>query len=198
MVVAARSGQKPAFLAGVLDAYAADPDALPVEVLLDRTGRQASMVRDGRADVAVLHLPFDDPDGLRTQAFCTEPQVAVLPEGHPLGARDAVRLADVAAIPGLPLLGHDDAATVAGDPRAALTDLVGAGQLVALGRACVVVPRSARSQLPADLETVPVADAPDLTAAIGWVPDAATDGVLRLLDAAERFRASFGPLVTTT
>jgi DNA-binding transcriptional LysR family regulator len=44
----------------ILDAYAREEAALPVELVLGRFGEQAQAVRDGRADTALLLGPFDD------------------------------------------------------------------------------------------------------------------------------------------
>ena len=71
-------------LAKLLDAYAAEPGAVTVEVLLCGIGEQERLLRDGRADVALLHRPFDSTAGLDTEELHTEGQVAVLPAGHPL------------------------------------------------------------------------------------------------------------------
>ncbi|MGY2011560.1 hypothetical protein ACW9HJ_30815 [Nocardia gipuzkoensis] len=43
-------------------------------------------------------------------------------------------------------------------------------QLIALGRACAVVPESLRAQLRDDHAIVPVPDAPAVTTVIAWPP----------------------------
>ena len=45
------------------------------------------MLRDGRADVALMQRPFDALAGFDTEDLLTEGQVAILPAGHPLAAR---------------------------------------------------------------------------------------------------------------
>ena len=63
VVLTAKAGASSELMAKLLDAYAAEPDAVDVEVVLSPPGHQAPMLRDGRADVAILHQPFDDISG---------------------------------------------------------------------------------------------------------------------------------------
>ncbi|MCX0244331.1 LysR family transcriptional regulator, partial [Streptomyces drozdowiczii] len=84
VILAAKAGASGELLAKLLDAYAAEPGAVTVDVLLCGPGEQAGVLRDGRADVALLHRPFDDLAGFDTEDLHTEGQVAVLPAGHPL------------------------------------------------------------------------------------------------------------------
>ncbi len=84
VVLAVKAGASAELLAKLLDAYAAEPGAVPVEVLLCAVGEQGPVLRDGRADVALLHLPFDSTAGLDAEELGTEGQVAVLPSGHAL------------------------------------------------------------------------------------------------------------------
>ncbi|MFE7570839.1 LysR family transcriptional regulator [Streptomyces sp. NPDC057539] len=79
----------------ILDLYAEDPAALPVELLLGRYGEQAQMVRDGRADVALLLSPFDDR-GLDAEPLISEPFLLAVAARDPLAARSGLRLADLA------------------------------------------------------------------------------------------------------
>src|SRR4051794_25347223 len=64
MVLASKAGATDELLAKLLDAYAAEPGAVTVEVLLCGIGEQGRLLRDGRADVALLHRPFDAMAGL--------------------------------------------------------------------------------------------------------------------------------------
>ena len=65
VVLTAKAGASSELMAKLLDAYAAEPDAVDVEVVLSPPGHQAPMLRDGRADVAILHRPFDDTERVR-------------------------------------------------------------------------------------------------------------------------------------
>ncbi|TDW94136.1 MULTISPECIES: LysR family transcriptional regulator [Kribbella] len=74
-------------------------DELPgVQVVVSGFGEQADMVRDGRADVALVSRPFDD-HGLETELLYTEPRVAALPARHELAAREVLAADDLAGIP---------------------------------------------------------------------------------------------------
>lgn len=150
-------------------------------------GEQTRMLRDGRADLALLHRPFDATAGFDTEELCAEGQVAVLPAGHPLTARPHVRLAEIADLPGLPLPRWpcpDGSYPDGPGPQA--RDHTQLYQLVALGRACTVAPESSRAQLRADLATVPVLDAPKVTTLIAWPSHSRSGPVAALVRTATR------------
>jgi DNA-binding transcriptional LysR family regulator len=85
----------------ILDTYAGEQAALPVELVLGRFGEQAQTVRDGRADAALLLAPFDD-SGLDYELLVTEPFLIAIAAADPLAARTSLRLADLAgrSLPG--------------------------------------------------------------------------------------------------
>src|SRR4051812_45491856 len=85
----------------ILDAYAGEEAALPVELVLGRFGEQAQTVRDGRADAGLLLGPFDDR-GLDYEPLVTEPFLVAMAAADPLAARPCLRLADLAgrSLPG--------------------------------------------------------------------------------------------------
>ncbi|MFE9424634.1 LysR family transcriptional regulator [Kitasatospora sp. NPDC006697] len=176
-------------LAELLDAYAAEPGAVAVDVILCGPAEQERFLREGRADVALLHRPFDSTAGLHTEELGTEGQVVVLPAGHPLTARAEVRMADITGLPGLPLprWPHPDGSYPPG-PGPQVRDHAQLLQLVALGRACSVSPESCRSQLHGDLATVPVLDAPPVTTVIAWPPQSRSRAVADLVRIATRLR----------
>lgn len=103
LVLVTKAAAAGELLAKLLDAYAAEPGAVPVDVVLCGVGEQEAMLRDGRADVALLHTPFDSTTGLDVEELHTETQVAVLPAGHPLTTRTRLRIADVDSLPDLPM-----------------------------------------------------------------------------------------------
>ncbi|WP_031111183.1 LysR family transcriptional regulator, partial [Streptomyces sp. NRRL S-146] len=55
VVLVTKAGASSDLLAKLLDAHAAEPDAVTVDLLLCGMGEQGPMLRDGRADVALLH-----------------------------------------------------------------------------------------------------------------------------------------------
>ena len=195
VVLATKSGASSELLAKLLDAYAAEPDAVTVDLLLCGIGEQERMLRDGRADVALLHLPFDATAGFDTEELLTERQVVILPAGHPLTSRTHVRMADVTELPGLPLPrwpGRDGTYPDGPGPKA--RDHAQLHQLIALGRACWIAPESCRAQLRNDLATVPVLDAPTVTTVIAWPPHSRSRAVAGLVRTATRLQEPVKPV----
>ena len=184
VVLAIKAGASSELLAKLLDAYAAEPGSVPVDVVLCGPGEQEGLLRTGRADVAVLHLPFDGTAGLDTEELGTEGQIAVLPAGHPLSTRTELRLADLAGLP-LPRWPGPDG-TYDDGPGPEVQSQTQLLQLVALGRAVVVVPDSARSLLHEGLAAVPVVDAPAVTTVIAWPPQSRSRPVADLVRTALR------------
>ncbi len=158
-------------LAKLLDTYAAEPGAVTVDLLLCEARQQQQMLREGRADVALLHQPFDSTAGLEFEPLFTEGQVAILPASHPLAGRLQLRLADVGDLPDLPMARWPDADGGYPDgPGAEVRNLTQLFQLIALGRTTVVIPESAGIDLRRDLVAVPVVDAQPVTTVIAWPP----------------------------
>jgi len=163
LVLAMKPGMDGGLLPVILTDFEAQPEALPVEIVFSIGGR-AAMLRDGRADVALLHSPQNDLTGLDAEKLFTEPQVVVLPEGHRLAQLPVVCLADLAGEtmprwPGKPG-GHADGLVV--------SDAGQLMQLIALGRMVAVVGESVRGRLHSGLLCRPVADAPAATVVIAW------------------------------
>ncbi|MFJ7631553.1 LysR family transcriptional regulator [Streptomyces sp. NPDC097595] len=185
VVLAAKAGASSELLAKLLDAYATQPGAVAVDVVLCGPGEQALVLRTGQADVALLHQPFDDTTGFDTEDLYTESQVVILPAGHPLSTRPHLRLAEVSGLPDLPLprWPRPDG-TFPDGPGPQVRDHTQLTQLIALGRACAVVPESGRSGLGSGLAAVPVSDAPHVTTVIAWPPHSRSTAVAGLVRAA--------------
>lgn len=185
VVLVAKAGASSELLAKLLDAYAAEPGAVAVDVLLCGIGEQERLLRDGRADVALLHRPFDSTAGLDTEELCTERQVVVLPAGHPLAGRPHLKLADIAALPGLPMPRWPrlDGSYPDG-PGPQVHDHTQLHQLIELGRASAVLPESCRTHLHGALTAVPLLDAPLVTTVIAWPPHTHSDPVAALVHTA--------------
>ncbi len=187
LVLVTKAGASTELLAKLLDAYAAEPGAVAVDVLLCAPAEQARLLRDGRADVALLHRPYDSITGFDVEELRTENQIALLPAGHPLTTRPSVRMADVLALPGLPLPrwpGLDG--TYADGPGPEIHDHSQLLQLIALGRAAAVLPESVQTHLGTDVAAVAVADAPPVTTVIAWPPHSRSRAVADLVRAATR------------
>ncbi|MEV0388838.1 LysR family transcriptional regulator [Nonomuraea sp. NPDC050643] len=169
LVLAVKSGADHELLQKLLHAYAAEPDAAEVEVLLCGIGEQPRLLRDGRADAALVHRPFDLVAGFDSEELLTEGQVAIVPAGHPLAARASISMAEVGNVPDLPLARwprHDG--TYPPGPGPEVRDQSQLAQLIALGHTMVVIPVSSRAWLWTDHAAVPVIDAPLVTTLIVW------------------------------
>ncbi|MEU4082121.1 LysR family transcriptional regulator [Streptomyces venezuelae] len=187
VVLATKAGASSELLSKLLDAYAAEPGAVAVEVLLCGPGEQERLLRDGRADVALLQRPFDTTAGLDTEDLHTEQQMVVLPAGHPSAGRPRLSMAEVTALTDLPLPRwprRDGSCPEGPGPR--VRDHTQLFQLIALGRACAVVPESLRAHLRGDHATVPVPDAPPVTTVIAWPPHSRSPAVAALVRTATR------------
>ncbi|TVL88507.1 LysR family transcriptional regulator [Streptomyces sp. SAJ15] len=164
LVLAVKAAASHELLRKLLDAYAAEPDSAEIEVLPCGICEQEELLRDGRADVALMHTPWNSLAGFDSEALATEGQVAVLPAGHPLAARETLTLADVRDVPDLPLA----RGAYAPGPGPEIHNQTQLAQLIALGRTVAVVPDSARSWLWAEHTAVPLTDAPSVVTHIAW------------------------------
>jgi LysR family transcriptional regulator, benzoate and cis,cis-muconate-responsive activator of ben and cat genes len=187
VVLTAKAGASSELMAKLLDAYAAEPDAVEVEVVLSPPGHQALMLRDGRADVGILHDPFDDLSGFDTETLVVEDQVLVLPAGHPASGRSSMSVEEARSIPDLPppRWPRVDGSYPDG-PGPELQDLTQVLQLVRLGRTALVLPESAQVNLRDGLAVVALIDAPRVTTVIAWPPHSTSVGVAGLVRTAGR------------
>ncbi|TQS24875.1 LysR family transcriptional regulator [Microbispora sp. KK1-11] len=187
LVLVTKAGASAELLPKLLDAYAAEPGAVAVDVLLCGPGEQERLLRDGRADVGLLHRPFDSIAGFDFEELCTEGQVLVLPAAHPLAGRAHLRMADVTALSGLPTPRWPRSdGTYPDGPGPEVRDSAQLLQLILLGRASAVLPESSRAHLRHDLAAVPVLDAPAVTTVIAWPPHSRSHAVAGLVRAATR------------
>ncbi|MFJ5612640.1 LysR family transcriptional regulator [Streptomyces sp. NPDC093221] len=168
LVLAVKAAASHELLHELLDAYAAEPDAAEIEVLPSGTCEQGEMLRDGRADVALMHKPFNSLAGFDSEELMTEGQIAILPAGHPLATREVLSLADVSDLPDLPLARWAHDGTYPPGPGPEIHDQTQLAQLIALGRTMAVFPDSARAWLWAEHTAVPLSDAPPVVTHIAW------------------------------
>ncbi|MFI0720855.1 LysR family transcriptional regulator [Streptomyces sp. NPDC021224] len=168
LVLAVKAAASHELLRKLLDAHAAEPGAAEVEVLPSGTCEQGELLRDGRADVALMHTPFNSLAGFDSEALLTEGQIAVLPARHPLAARRSLSLAEAAGVPGLPLARWSHDGGYAPGPGPEIHDQTQLAQLIALGRTLAVFPDSARAWLWAEHAAVPLSDAPPVVTHIVW------------------------------
>ncbi len=189
LVLATKAGASHELLQRLLDALGKDVDAAPVEILLCEVSEQAGLLRDGSADVALMHHPYDDLAGFDTEELCVEGQVAIVPAKHPLAARDQLTLAEVTHVPDLPIARWPQLdGTYPDGPGPEVHTQSQLAQLVALGKALLVIPASSRAWQWPEHIAVPVIDAPDVTTVIAWRPTSRSQEVAALVRSATALR----------
>ncbi|QUQ66952.1 LysR family transcriptional regulator [Kutzneria sp. CA-103260] len=157
----------------ILALYEQDDAAIPVSVQLGGRGEQPPALREGRADVALLPLPFDDRD-LDFEPLVTEPRLVALPATDPLAARDTLCLADLDGLPQ-----PDDLR-----PRRQL-DIAQIFSLVELGRLVWFPPESvARRHVRPGIAYRPVIDISPSTLAVAWPRETRSPAVAAFVRAA--------------
>ncbi|GAB6903909.1 LysR family transcriptional regulator [Kineosporia succinea] len=168
--LAAKAAMGGELLADLLKAYEAVRPDVTVEVVLVGMGESEPMLRDGRVDVAVLTLPFDDASGLDHEVLGVGGRVALLPPGHELGERPGLTLDEVASIPGLPLARWPEPdGSYAYGPGPEIHDPLQLLHLVSLGRACAVICETCPTTIGGtELTVVPVPEADPVTTVIAW------------------------------
>jgi len=182
LTLAVKAGANHELLQRLLAANAAEPDPVDVDVSLCGMGDPGRMLRDGRADVAIMQVPFDATAGFDTEILTTEQQVAILPAAHPLAARPALTMADISDVPGLPVgrWPRQDGGYDPG-PGPEIHDLAQMAQLIALGHALGVICASARSWLWSAHVAVPLTDSPFVSSVLAWPPHSRSRAVAALV-----------------
>jgi len=204
LVVTAKPGLTTGLLKRIVDSYIALPGTPQVEIVVSGYREQANMVRDGRADLALLSSPYDER-GLAAEPLTAEPRVAALPARHELAGRGALRCRD---LDGWPMPQWPDSSPVerrywSGRDRDSLAkrsvepppDLPPHGpvvsdstqllEVVGLGQAVALIPLSLAERNPrADIIYRPVGDASPYTTVIVWPEKARAHSVALFVSAA--------------
>ncbi|WP_033338834.1 LysR family transcriptional regulator [Catenuloplanes japonicus] len=162
LVLTMKPGGDSGLLPAILDRYEARPGSVPVELVFSVFER-AAMLRDGRADVGLLHHPQNDLTGLDSEPLHTEDRVLALAATDPLAAHGTLTLADLVHAP---MAQWPEAVHPAAGPR-----VTGVGellQLVAVGRIVALVTASAATRPQPGVVFRPVLDAPPSTLVVAW------------------------------
>lgn len=207
LVVTAKPGIAAGLLRDIATAYQRRADLPAVDVVVSGYREQAQMVRDGRADVALLSSPCAER-GIETEPLTSEPRLAALPVGHELARHAGLSCADLqayamprwpgetdeeriywAGLDGVPGAyaphGADD--PVVADPAQLL-------EVVALGKAVALVPASlaARNRRD-DIVYRPVADASPYVILAAWRAQTRSRAVAAFVRAAVEVAAQRDP-----
>ncbi|MBW6440268.1 LysR family transcriptional regulator [Actinoplanes hulinensis] len=169
LTLVTKAGTNHELLRRLLDAHAGEPGAADIEVLLCGMGEQARMLRDGRADAALMQRPFDALAGFDTEDLLTERQVVIVPAGHPLARRTSLTRADISDVPDLPIARWPRPdGTYEPGPGPEIHDQSQLAQLIALGHTLAVLCASSRSWLWSAHAAVPLTDALHVTTVLAW------------------------------
>ncbi|MGH8794165.1 MAG: LysR family substrate-binding domain-containing protein, partial [Stackebrandtia sp.] len=202
MIVTAKPGATMSLLRRIVDSYRTLEDAQPVDIVVSGYGEQTDMVRDGRADVALVGMPFDE-QGLDVEPLTTEPRVAALPAGHEL-AKDSevcLRAFEGRPVPQWPEQSAfesdywtgQDRRPAGGEPALPGPVVNDVGQLlevVALGQAIALIPQSLADGHPRrDVAYRPVAGASPYTTAAVWSEGSRSSHIARFVKVAAEIAA---------
>ncbi|QMU71776.1 LysR family transcriptional regulator [Streptacidiphilus sp. P02-A3a] len=190
LVLAVKAAGSHELLRRLLDAHAAQPEAAEVEVLPCGLCEQEELLRDGRADAALMHAPFNSLAGFDSEELQTEGQVAILPAGHPLAAHESLRLSDIHDVPDLPLARWPSHGVYQPGPGPEIRDQTQLAQLIALGRTVAVFPGSARAWLWTEHAAVPLTDAPPVVTHIAWPAHSRSPALAALVRTATQLLSS--------
>ncbi|WP_090791377.1 LysR family transcriptional regulator [Asanoa ishikariensis] len=196
LVLAVKTAAVHELLQNLLDAYAAQPDAAEVEVLQCRMTDQEARLRDGSADVALMHVPYNSLAGFDSEELMSEGQLAVLPAGHPLAARKTLSVADITDLPDLPRARWPRHGVYAPGPGPEIHDQTQLAQLVALGRTVAVVPESAHAWMWPEHAAIPLTDAPPVVTHIAWPTHSRSPALASLIRTAVQLESSRQTSVT--
>jgi DNA-binding transcriptional LysR family regulator len=172
LVLTLKADVEGGLLEPILSAYRDEPGAVPLEVSFSGLTEGARLLRDGRADVALIFSDFD-PEGLDFEPLMEEPLVAALAAGHPLAAREEISTADLAAEHTPKSSGQLWWPTAAPEPSPfdGLSQMI---QLIEVGELVAFLPLSVVARYPRPgLVTRPLADVGPGRLVVAW-PRAAT------------------------
>ncbi|MFC7789646.1 LysR family transcriptional regulator [Microbacterium sp. MAHUQ-60] len=198
LTLATKAGASHLLLSRLLDTYAREhPDAPPIDVTICEVGEQAGLLRTGFADAAIMHRPVDDLDGFETEDILTEKQVAIVPAVHPLAQRSELTLAEANGVPDLPAARwprRDGSYPDGPGPQVHTQSQL--AQLVALGRALLIIPESSRAWQWPQHAAVPVVDAPTVTTVLAWPALSRPRRIAPLLDTVRELAGTAAPDAT--
>ena len=212
LVLAVKSAGDDDLLEGMLARYRSQAAGLPdVEVLVVGDEPEAQL-REGHADVGLLHSPFDRR-GIDLEPLRSEPRVAALPARHQLARRRRLRLADLANEP-FPRWsvdprsaayweGRDPESLREAWPEAPDVDAHPAGPkvadlahmltVIALGQAVALLPASVAERNPrSGVAYRPVTDVSSSITAVAWPESSRSVAAATLVRAATDVSAQLG------
>ncbi|WP_329118221.1 LysR family transcriptional regulator [Streptomyces sp. NBC_01465] len=178
LVLAVKADGDAGLLEPMLARYAKEPDALPVAIRLCAWHEQARLLREGEADAALVHEPFDRTS-LDCEPLVAESRVVALAADHPLSLRDEVTVTDLG-------LTHDTVSQFIEGTRRQGRDLSQLLTLVGLGDVTALLPASVATRYPRPgVVYRPVTDAPPAVLSIAWPQQSRSTATAALVRVAE-------------
>jgi DNA-binding transcriptional LysR family regulator len=154
---------------------ACEAESLPVDIRFCAIGEQESLLRAGEADVALLHLPYDEPAGLATETLLVDREIVLLPATHRLAAHPSLTRADLV---GEEVFAWTGECPAVGGP---IRDTSQVGQLVGLGRTLAILPESFADHVTPNLAVVPLSDGDTSTTVLAWPEDSRSRTLARFV-----------------
>lgn len=178
LVLAMKAGTDAGLLTDILAGYRSEPDAVPVEIVHSVDDR-LTMLRDGRADAALLHRPNNDLRGLDSEDLLIEGQVVALAPDHPLASRASLQMADLdgEALARWP----ESVPDPSGQDSPVIRDAGQLTHLVSTRRGVALLPESALGQVPRSLVCLPVRDAGLTALVLAWPQESRSKAVAALV-----------------
>ena len=174
LVLALKADLDGGLLEQTIEAYEREQPRVPIDVMLCGWGEQAQLLREGRADVALVYQPHERVDEREADfdVVLEEPQLAALPAGHLLASRRAVRVAELEAdherMPGTVIWRprRTDGST---QDRPRIGDMSQLLKLIELGELIALLPASVAARfVRPQIAYRPVPDAPPAALAVVW------------------------------
>jgi LysR family transcriptional regulator, benzoate and cis,cis-muconate-responsive activator of ben and cat genes len=173
LVLAAKPGGDANLLEKIL--AACEAESLPVDIRFCAIGEQESLLRVGEADVALLHLPHDEPMDLATEILLVDREIVLLPATHRLANRPSLTRADLVAEE---VCAWTDECPAVGGP---IRDTGQVRQMVTLGRTLAILPESFADHVPPSLAAVPLSDGDTSTIVLAWPEDSRSRTLARFV-----------------
>ncbi|HWI22689.1 MAG TPA: LysR family transcriptional regulator [Baekduia sp.] len=169
LVLAFKADLDGGLLDPILAAYRRENSEIPIEIMLCGWGEQARLLRQGRADVALVYAPIDER-ALDSEVLLEERRVVAMARDEPLASHTAVRSSDLAArykqthAPSI-WIRRDEASGRTPD----VADLTQMLRLVELSQLVILLPQSVADRYPrAQIAYRPLMDEPPASLLVAW------------------------------
>ena len=171
LVLAVKADGDGGLLDSAMDAYARECPEVPLEVVLCTLGEQPQMLRDGRADVALMHAG-PDMTGVDSEVLIEEPNLLAIAATSPLASETAITLEQLERSMDHSGRAHIWQARGPEGERLSAQPIADIGQLLKLiemGQLAVLLPQSLCQAYPREkIVYRPVRDAPAAVLTVSW------------------------------